>query len=876
MLNFRASNCVCQICQFIVLALFVTGGAGAQSAYPGAGHGGNYMHNYYFPPAPSSTPWAPAWSPDGDQIAVALDGSIWVVDVADGAARELTSDSRYHSMPAWSPDGEWIVYTSEDGTATMELHAVRVSTGATRRLTDDAFLYTDPAFSPDGNLLAYVSTKPSGYFNVYVRPIANGSWAGDEIAVTGDNDFGTSRLYFGRWDMHIAPAWLPGGTELLLVSNRDQALGSGNVLRVPARADGIAHARPVLREQTLYRTRPDVSLDGKRFVYSSTSGTADQFNNLYVQPTEGGEPYKLTFFDYDAFHPRWSPDGEWIAYIANRGGLPHLALLETYGGAQRDVTIGKRTWSRPVGTLSLTVHDEETGDATPARVLLQASDGRFYAPDDAYARVGWAGDHLFHTTGQFDVTVPAGPVTIIAMKGFEFRPDTLQIEVAPQQTTSGVISLTRLTDLSDRGWFNGSTHVHMNYAGNLHNTPENMLMMAAAEDMDIVNEQIANKDNRIIDYQFFVPGGGAHPTSLPDRVFVVGQEYRPPFYGHVFMLGLRDHLISPFVTGYEGTAIESLYPSNTDMLRKAKAQGATVGYVHPFSGDADPLEGNLGGGKGFMMDAALGTTDALEWSVAERAGFFPLYAAWNNGLRITAVGGEDSISDLQRSKLVGSIRTYVCTESGALTARGWYAALRAGRAFVSNGPLVEMTVGPNNTTPGGTVNLPVDGDAFTVRASIRSIAPIRRIFLVANGSVVDEVAPSNPYDVTYTAQIRVSTSGWIHLRAEGDEVDRFPLDAGYPQAFTNPVWIDVGGQPVRDRDAAAYGTRWIDKLEELAAAWPGWRSDAERLSVFGQFDEARDVYAGLADEATGSLDPATLIESSTSTSQRPAEACRWN
>ena len=73
---------------------------------------------------------------------------------------------------------------------------------------------------------------------------------------------------------------------------------------------------------------------------------------------------------------------------------------------------------------------------------------------------------------------------------------------------------------------------------------------------------------------------------------------------------MKDHLISPFTTGYEGTAIESLYPSNTDMFRKAKAQGATVGYVHAFGGEGDPLEGRLGGAKGFMVDAALGTTDA--------------------------------------------------------------------------------------------------------------------------------------------------------------------------------------------------------------------------------------------------------------------------
>ena len=50
--------------------------------------------------------------------------------------------------------------------------------------------------------------------------------------------------------------------------------------------------------------------------------------------------------------------------------------------------------------------------------------------------------------------------------------------------------------------------MHMNYGGNLHNTLENLMLMSDAEDQDVVNELIANKDNRILDYQFFVPGGG--------------------------------------------------------------------------------------------------------------------------------------------------------------------------------------------------------------------------------------------------------------------------------------------------------------------------------------------------------------------------------
>jgi Tol biopolymer transport system component len=114
----------------------------------------------------------------------------------------------------------------------------------------------------------------------------------------------------------------------------------------------MTDAQSVVVEQTLYRARPDVSIDGKRFVYSSTRGAADQFSNLYVQPVAGGEPYKLTFFGHDAFHPRWSPDGESIAYIDNREGLPQLALLDVYGGANRIVRIVDRRWKRPMGVLS--------------------------------------------------------------------------------------------------------------------------------------------------------------------------------------------------------------------------------------------------------------------------------------------------------------------------------------------------------------------------------------------------------------------------------------------------------------------------------------------------------------------------------------------
>ncbi|MEO5742363.1 MAG: hypothetical protein ABIS29_17395, partial [Vicinamibacterales bacterium] len=359
------------ICMSALTAAATLIGQEGQRTYPSARTGGSYMHNYYFPPAPSSTPWAPAWSPDGKSIAVAMSGSIWKVDPATGAAQELTYDRKYHSTPDWSPDGNWVIYTADDGGTTIQLAVVNVATGETRALTNDNFIYTDPVFSPDGTRVAYVSTKPNGFFNAYVRSIKDGQWAGDEIAVSRDNSYRNSRLYFGAEDLHITPAWTADGKQLVLASNRGVALGSGHLWLAPAVAGGMDDARTVLAEQTLYRAQPDVSIDGKRFVYSSTRGAADQFSNWYVQPVAGGEPYKLTFFEHDAFHPRWSPDGEWIAYIDNREGLPQLALLEVHGGDNRIVHITNRRWKRSMGRVSLRTVDER-GFVTGARIHVTA------------------------------------------------------------------------------------------------------------------------------------------------------------------------------------------------------------------------------------------------------------------------------------------------------------------------------------------------------------------------------------------------------------------------------------------------------------------------------------------------------------------------
>jgi hypothetical protein len=54
---------------------------------------------------------------------------------------------------------------------------------------------------------------------------------------------------------------------------------------------------------------------------------------------------------------------------------------------------------------------------------------------------------------------------------------------------------------------------------------------------------------------------------------------------------------------------------------------------------------------------------------------------------------------------------------------------------------------------------------------------------------------------------------------------------------------------VRSAESADYALAWIDKLQGMAEEWAFWRSDAEKDHVYGQFDEAREIYRRFKAEA---------------------------
>src|SRR5438270_928845 len=316
---------------------------------------------------------------------------------------------------------------------------------------------------------------------------------------------------------------------------------------------------------------------------------------LWLMPASGGEPYPLTYGEWDETGPRWSPDGAQIAFISNRGGDLQLRLLRFPGGNSRALEASNRRRLRPSGTLHLTVRDEQ-GSLTAARAVGTDASGRFYAPAHAWThRAEFDRNEqpfearYFHTAGDDAIEVPAGTVSVELMKGLARAPERRTVEVHAAATTEveAILRARPWLDGSERRWVSADVHVHMNYGGHYRNTPAHLVLQAQAEDLDIVENLIVNKEQRIPDIAS--SGVGVDPASTAGTLVVHGQEFHTSYWGHLGILGLRGGILLPGYAGYPNTAAASLSPTNADIADLAHARGALIGYVHPFEEDPQPL-----------------------------------------------------------------------------------------------------------------------------------------------------------------------------------------------------------------------------------------------------------------------------------------------
>jgi TolB protein len=804
-------------------------------------------HNYYYRemylPQATSGPSSVSWSPDGTELVYSMQGSLWRQRLGATEAIQLTDGPGYDYQPDWSPDGRRIVYTSYRNDA-LELWLLDTREGSTRALVANGAVNLDPRWSPDGTRIAYVSTEFKKRWHVFVIDVGAdsvGPSARPPVRLTADTSTSAARYYYSAHDHYLSPSWSPDGRELILVSNRGHVWGSGGIWRMEARSGVPMHE--IRREETNWKARPDWSRDGKRVVYSSYLGS--QRNQLWLTTAGGGDPFQLTYCACDHSAPRWSPDGRRVAFISNQPGNTSLRVLSVPGGAAEIVTARTRRYLHPAGTLRL-VSTAATGPI-PVRLSVTGADGRGWAPDGAWRHADDGFDRrerkfehtYFHASAAVTLALPAGEYTVEATRGLEYARVVRKVTVAAGRTRTESIHLERLIDLPARGWWSGDLHVHMNYGGAYRTDPARLRAQAEAEDLHVVENLIVNKEQRIPDLSMF--RGRPDPVSTARTIIAHDEEYHTSWWGHTGHLGLTAALILPNYAGYANTAAASLYPDNAAIVDLARAQGGVSGYVHPFDPPI-PDPATAPSTNALPVDVALGKVDYLEVMgfSDHRTTAEVWYRLLNTGFRIPAGAGTDAMANFASLRgPVGMNRVYV--RSGpTLRYRDWLAALKAGRTFVSNGPLLSFTLSGRQI--GDELKLPEGVHQLVARVSLRSIVPVDRLEIVANGVVVSPVPlTQGGTRADATIPLPVARSGWLILRAWSSQATHPVLDV-YPYATTSPIYVRVGGREVRSAESARWFVAWIERLEAAAGAHAGWNGPVERAEVLKRLADAKAVF----------------------------------
>lgn len=738
-----------------------------------------YVEGYDFPTY-SVGPTYPAVSPDGSTIAFSARGWLWTMSAEGGPARRITKGAGMDSRPAWHPDGRRVAFVRDD-TRNTDIVEVDVSTGAETVLAGGPAAELDPAYAPDGSALYFASAE-TGDLEIYRVDSGSGAKA---------------RITNAR------------GLDL-----RPQPLADGSVVFVSKRGDGDEVAvidakgeRRVLAMASIASlARPAVSPDGRRVAVPLPVQSRTEWA-LQLLDAGGGPLTEIVSGGGHPIMPAWSPSGRIYFARADARGVFGLWRVEAAGGAPEQVVPSAWDWNGP--TARVTVRTRSAGAAVPARVHVAGKDGH---PAFASGHQAWLdgqnGLVFGYSTGVMEFEMPAGDYQVLASRGFE------HVTAQAAGTAAAGAQVTATVDLPAvaapgmmEGWYGGDHHFHLNYGGQALLAPGALVPMMRGEDLDVATPLSANLHTRRIDEGYF-----AWSRSEPPLI-QFGQEVRSHFLGHTGHIGVKT-LYWPWYWGPGYPVYGRDDRSNAGALQQTRKQGGVNSYVHPvttrtpFGGEAPrgiPLE--------LVSDAVLGDVDTIElaclWS-DELGTAEAWYRLLNVGARIAPSAGTDAMVDFFRTMAVGTTRVYVKVP-GQLTMAGYLDGLRAGRSFVTNGPLLRFRAAGRE--PGEVVKAEA-GQDVAWELDVATAVPFERVEILVNGEVVwtgDGI--SEPGSRSYRGSGPAPAGGWIAARVHGGAT-RWPAMDSYPFAHTAPVWVGAAGST----DPAAASRAASDLLAALEVA----------------------------------------------------------
>jgi hypothetical protein len=336
---------------------------------------------------------------------------------------------------------------------------------------------------------------------------------------------------------------------------------------------------------------------------------------------------------------------------------------------------------------------------------------------------------FFHTDpGPTDLTVPAGPLHVVAARGIEFA--RLEVDVTPAvgETVTVAYDPQRRFDPAADGWYGADLHVHLNYSGDHVLEPADAVRMQRGEGLALMHLTAGNLGGALVYDEELLEATAGTDLRAAGALVRAGLEFRNPMLGHVHGLGLTG-VPELRYTGEEGTDHAWDWPPNSVACGQMRDLGAVTTYAHPVFAPGDDADGDpddlfrpfrMVEARELVADAALGLVDAVELvSCFDDHGAVVLYHhLLSCGLRLAATAGTDAFLSFARgpapaSNPPGWGRVYAQLGDAPLCTAAFTDAVRAGRTIVTNGPWLTLDV--DGRSPGAVLDRG-RGERLRVRA----------------------------------------------------------------------------------------------------------------------------------------------------------------
>jgi hypothetical protein len=456
-----------------------------------------------------------------------------------------------------------------------------------------------------------------------------------------------------------------------------------------------------------------------------------------------------------------------------------------------DLQIARRARSsgaKEYGSIQLDTNDARTGGPVPARVGIYDATGRAPLPSDhallverfadkvrslsVDLRAFWPSDNrvAFYVKGIYESKLPVGTYELVATHGPEFRAYHGRFEVRKDQVTRVSIPLERYADLPGSGWYSGDDHIHLARDESRDLT---VWTQVAAEDVHVGNLlQMGN----ISGVYFEQPAWGKAGRFEHDGYLIAsGQE--DPRTGHIGHT-IHENLEQPIHLGPEA------YFLYHRVFEESHRQGGISGFAHLNGGWFNAR-------RGLALEIPFGSVDFLEILQAGKLSTDSWYDFLNLGFKITPSAG----SDFPYTDLPGVVRVYSKVDRPD-DPDSWYASFRAGHAYVTNGPFLELSV--NGHSMGDEIHV-ARGSPLEIAASARlnpDVDRLDRLELVVLGSVAKSESAQGRDRVQLNAHLRADHSMWIAVRAYGGRQEEWNMTA----AHSAPIYVVVDGEPSWNRE----------------------------------------------------------------------------